>query len=58
MTERLWNAYEVAAPWNVSPDHVRQLLRSGVLRGVRITPKLWRIPFDAILECEQCRTRG
>lgn len=44
---------EVASEWNVSPDHVRRLCRTGRVAGALLIGTIWRIPIDAKLEYER-----
>ena len=46
---------EVAGEWNVSPDHVRRLCRSGRIAGALLIGTIWRIPVDAKLNYERLR---
>jgi hypothetical protein len=44
---------EIAGEWNVSPDHVRRLCRTGRIAGALLIGTIWRIPVDAKLEYER-----
>lgn len=43
----------LARYWGCSPNHIRNLIRSGELRAFKIGERLWRIPIDAIEEFEK-----
>jgi excisionase family DNA binding protein len=45
---------EVATRWRVRTEQVLKLIYSGKLRAMKFGPKTFRIPLDAILECERC----
>jgi excisionase family DNA binding protein len=45
----------LAAEWNCSEHHVRNLINRGELRAFRLGHKLFRIPAEAVEEFVQCR---
>lgn len=45
----------VAARWGCSPNHVRNLIRRGELRGFRVGSRLLRVKPDAVEEFERCQ---
>lgn len=46
----------LAAEWQCSSKHIRNLVNRGELRGFRIGPRLVRIPVDAVEEYRRCRS--
>lgn len=47
--KRLYTVEEVAEQLKVQPATIRRWLRTGVLRGIKIS-RTWRIPEDALKE--------
>lgn len=55
MDKTFYTPKEVAALLGLNPITVYRWLNSGILRGIRVGPKRWRIPrseIDAILKVE------
>ncbi len=48
--ERFYTAEETAKLIRCNAWHIRYMLRNGILRGVKVSPKAWRVPESAILE--------
>jgi excisionase family DNA binding protein len=48
--EKFLTVEETAPMIRCSAWHVRYMLRNGILRGVKVSPKAWRVPESAILE--------
>jgi len=48
--ERFLTVKEAAERLTLNDWHIRSLLRSGLLRGTKISHKAWRIPESAIIE--------
>lgn len=47
--QKLWTIAELAIEWRVSYEWVRRRLKSGELRGLRLSPRgPWRIPDDEV----------
>ncbi|WP_449411893.1 helix-turn-helix domain-containing protein [Methylobacterium komagatae] len=46
---------QVAARWDCSPNHVRNLIRRGDLRAFRVGSRLLRIKTEAVEEFERCQ---
>ena len=52
--ERFYTAEETAKLIRCNAWHIRYMLRNGILRGVKVSPKAWRVPESAILELIEC----
>lgn len=46
--ERLYSVDELCEILNAKPSTVRLWLREGRLHGVKLGPKLWRVPQSAL----------
>src|SRR5262245_19610049 len=53
MNERIYTPEALAAEWQCSARHIRNLINKGELRGFRLGGKLLRIPVEAAREYEQ-----
>jgi excisionase family DNA binding protein len=54
---RSFRPAEVAERWRMSKGKVLKLIHSGELRAIKFGPKTFRIPLDAIEECERCKSQ-
>lgn len=52
MEEKFYTPKEVSEILGVALDTVRIWLRNGTLRGIKVGPRLWRIPESALREKE------
>lgn len=48
--EKFLTVEETAPLLRCKSWHVRDMLRKGILRGVKVSPKAWRVPESAIKE--------
>ena len=46
--ERFYTAEETAKLIRCNAWHIRYMLRNGILRGVKVSPKAWRVPESAM----------
>src|SRR4029079_14350922 len=55
METRVFSPETLAARWNCSPRHVRNLINDGALAAFRLGRKLLRISLLAVEEFEKCQ---
>jgi excisionase family DNA binding protein len=48
--EKFYSTEETAKLIRCNAWHIRYMLRNGILRGVKVSPKAWRVPESAIKE--------
>lgn len=53
--QRVFTPEQVAAMWQCSSNHVRNLIHRGELRAFRLGGRLFRIPAEAIQEFEAAK---